>query len=94
MSERSDIAILREMIRPSATVELIQLYQKRWQVVLEESDSDYAVTIHDMPTDENVIVIKGDAFHSPSKIFVGENNELKRADFIIVASAYNQKTII
>ncbi|MEM9220764.1 MAG: hypothetical protein AAGD25_41420 [Cyanobacteria bacterium P01_F01_bin.150] len=63
-------------------------------VVLKEPDSDYSVIVYDMPNSENVIIIKSDAFHEPSEVFVGSNNELKRADFIIIVHAYNQKVII
>lgn len=57
----SDIAILKEMIKDTATVPLTKNNYGKNTVILEESN-DYSVTINGMPDNEQVIVIKTDAF--------------------------------
>jgi hypothetical protein len=91
----SDIAILKEMINPLATVPL-KTYYKTKQVVLQEDNTTnpYSVTISGMPDDDQTIVIKGDAFKAPKDIFADSRNECKRADFIIVAETDKKKVII
>jgi hypothetical protein len=80
----SDIAILKEMIKDTATVSLEERKGKK-QVILKEPDANYSVTIDGMPDDEQVIVIKADAFTSPKAVFIGSKGECKRADFVIIA---------
>lgn len=90
----SDIEILKEMIKDAATVPLSDYYEKK-QVVLEEPPpGDYSVTIHNMPDDDEVIVIKADCFTSPKSVFANSKSECKRADFIIVANTDRDKIII
>jgi hypothetical protein len=89
----SDLEILREMIKDSARVEVAAGYDNKKQVVLTESQqADSSVIVFGLP--EDTIVIKADAFVSPSFIFNGSQGECKRADFIIVASSEITKTII
>lgn len=92
----SDIAILKEMINPLATVPLKTSYHNKKQVVLQEDNKNnpYSVTISGMPDDDQTIVIKGDAFKAPKDIFADSRNECKRADFIIVAETDQKKVII
>lgn len=86
----SDIAILQEMIKNTATVPL-----HGEKVILQESElSDCSVTIHGMPNDDEVFVIKADTFKSPDTVFNGGRGECKRADFIIVANTKTKKVII
>ncbi|XZN93056.1 MAG: hypothetical protein ACM65M_09625 [Microcoleus sp.] len=90
----SDIAILKEMIQESATVPLEDSYGKK-KVTLREPDlPNCSVTIHGMPNDDRVIVIKADAFTSPKAIFCGSKGECKRADFAIVADTRKKKVIL
>ena len=89
----SDIAILKEMIQKSATVPLEEHNDKK-KVILKEPDDDYAVTIYGMPDDEQVIVIKADAFPAPKAVFIGSKGECKRADFVIIADTGPKKVIL
>jgi hypothetical protein len=90
----SDIAILKEMIQESATVPLEDNYGKK-KVTLREPDlPNCFVTIHGMPNDDQVIVIKADAFTSPKAVFTGLKGECKRADFIIVVDTETTKVIL
>ncbi len=88
----SDLDIIREMIKDSAKISLVDNYGKK-QVKLEEpqcpSDS---VTIHGMP--DNAVVIKADSFKSPDSVFKGAQGECKRADFVIIADVGNKKVIL
>lgn len=91
----SDIAILKEMIKDTATVLLEDsLYDdKKKQVTLTEpGPPDYFVTIFGMPN--NAIVIKGDAFPAPEKVFNCSKGECKRADFVIVADTGEKQVIL
>jgi hypothetical protein len=91
----SDIAILKEMIKETATVPLENDSYGRTIVKLEEpDDSSYVVTIRGIPEDDEVIVIKADNFESPHTIFNGVKGECKRADFVIVADTRQNKVII
>ncbi|NEQ99339.1 MAG: hypothetical protein F6K30_21970, partial [Cyanothece sp. SIO2G6] len=86
----SDIALLKEMIKEAATVSL-----KGNKVTLEEpAVPDCSVTIQGMPDEDEVIVIKADAFQSPDTVFVGSQGECKRADFVIVADTGAKKVAI
>lgn len=89
----SDIDILKQMIKPTATVPLE--YQKHKKVVkLTEPSDSYEVTIYGMPDDDRVIVIKVDAFRTPTTVFQGNRGECKRADFVIIADTDKKKVII
>lgn len=90
----SDIAILKEMIQESAKVPLVEDSYGKKKVTLKEPDGNYSVTINGMPDDEQVIVIKADAFTSPKAVFTGAKGECKRADFIIVADTETKKVIL
>jgi hypothetical protein len=79
-----DFEILNLMIQEEAKVKLDGISSSKSKVVLKEADL-YAVTIHGMPSTENVIVIKGDAIKEPKQLFNGEKGECKRADFMIIA---------
>jgi len=83
----SDIAILKEMIKESATVPLEYCENKKQVILKEPPPADYSVTIDGMPDDAQVIVIKADAFLAPRNIFNGSKGECKRADFVIIAIA-------
>ncbi|AFY74023.1 hypothetical protein Syn7502_01996 [Synechococcus sp. PCC 7502] len=86
----SDIAIFQELIKEIALVPLTDN-----KVVLKEPElSDCFVTIHGMPDEDEVIIIKADTFKSPDSVFKGEHGECKRADFIIVADTNTKKVII
>lgn len=91
----SDIAILKEMIQESAKVPLVEdSYGKKKVTLREPPPADYSVTIHGMPDDAQVIVIKADAFPAPSKIFTSSKGQCKRADFVIIADTSKKKTIL
>ena len=81
----SDIFILKKMIQPTAIEKLESKYQKNIVELKEESDN-YSLTIHGMPDDQKVIVIKVDTFSAPKEIFQGSRGECKRADFVIIAN--------
>lgn len=89
----SDIAILKQMIKPTATVPLKENYQKKL-VTLKEPSDNYEITIYGMPDDDEVIVIKVDAFRAPTTVFQGNRGECKRADFIIIADTDKKKVIL
>jgi len=79
----TSIEILREMIKPEATIPLQKKYDK-WIVVLDEPTTlGGKVNICDIP--ENTIVIKGDFFPPPTRIFSDTKGECSRADFIIIS---------
>ncbi|MCC3507052.1 MAG: hypothetical protein JGK23_31010, partial [Microcoleus sp. PH2017_19_SFW_U_A] len=89
----SDIAILKEMIKESATVPLEEHKGKKQVILKEPPPADYSVTIDGMPDDAQVIVIKADAFPAPNKIFTSSKGQCKRADFVIVADTPTEKII-
>lgn len=90
----SDIAILKEMIKESARVPLVEDDKGKRRVVLKEPPpADYFVTIDGMPDNDQVIVIKADAFPAPEAVFIGSNGECKRADFVIIADTPTEKMI-
>ena len=89
----SDIAILKKMIQPTAIVPLESEYQKK-VVELIEPSANYTVTIYGMPDDDEVIVIKVDAFSAPTTVFQGSRGECKRADFVIIADTDKEKIIL
>lgn len=92
----SDIAILKEMIKESATVPLEEEQNGKrlnYSVTLTEPQHNYYVTINGMPNDDLVIVIKADAFSAPTNIFTSSKGQCKRADFIIIADTPTEKVI-
>ncbi len=93
----SDIAILKEMIRDCAIVELE--YQKEYKrdsylLKLTEPQDNYSFVVNGMPKPDEVIVIKLDDFFDFRKIFTGSKGECKRADFIIIANTTSEKVIL
>lgn len=48
----SDIAILKEMIKETATVPLENHYNKKKVILREPPPANYSVTIHGMPNDD------------------------------------------
>jgi hypothetical protein len=90
----SDIAILKQMIKETATVPLEDSYGKKHVTLTEPPPANYSVTINGMPDENEVIVIKADAFSSPNTVFKGKLGECKRADFVIVADTEKKKVIL
>jgi hypothetical protein len=94
VSNMSDIAILKEMLKDSVTLTLESHPHNsvKKQVTLKETD--YTVTVAGMPTESEVVVIKTDAFISPNAVFQNSKHECKRADFVIIANTNKHKVII
>ncbi|GAX36532.1 hypothetical protein [Nodularia sp. NIES-3585] len=91
----SDIAILKEMIKKTATVSLENDPHGNKIVKLQEPDlPDCFVIIRGIPDEDQIIVIKADQFKSPDTVFIGSKGECKRADFVIVADTHTKKVII
>ncbi|MEH2235681.1 hypothetical protein [Nostoc sp.] len=91
----TDIAILKEMIKETATVALENdRYGKNKVILREPPPANYDVTIYGMPDDDEVIIIKADTFISPNAVFKGNRGECKRADFVIVADTGKKKVIL
>jgi hypothetical protein len=91
----SDISILKEMIKDTATVPLKDDQHGKKQVILEEPPpADYSVTIYGMPDDDQTIIIKADAFPAPQDIFANSKSECKRADFVIISDTGSKKVIV
>lgn len=93
----SDIAILKEMIRDCAIVELE--YKKEYKrdsylLKLIENQDNYSFVVNGMPKPDEVIVINLDEFFDVRKIFTGSKGECKRADFIIIANTPTEKVIL
>ncbi|NER23140.1 MAG: hypothetical protein F6J96_21050 [Symploca sp. SIO1C2] len=87
----SDIALLKEMIKETATVPLEEHNGKNQVTLIEPPPANYSVTIHGMPYKDEVIIIKADTFSSPRAVFNGKRGECKRADFVIIADTDNKK---
>ncbi|MCI0653757.1 MAG: hypothetical protein L0Y39_04695 [Methylococcaceae bacterium] len=94
----SDIEILKEMFKNTATVSLEEhpLGSGRKLVKLVEHDpfGSYSVTVYGMPDDADVIVIKADEFTSQKAVFTGSKGECKRADFVIIVNLGKKKIIL
>ncbi len=97
----SDVAILKQMIKESATLPLSEQQNGKrlsYAVVLTEPQpnlkNSYSVTINGMPKHDEVIVIKADAFPAPREIFKGKKGECKRADFVVIANTNIEKIIL
>ncbi len=90
----SDIAILKEMIKPTATVRLEDRHHKNIAILKEPTPADYFVTIYGMPDDDQTIIIKADDFKAPKDIFANSKHECKRADFVIVADTDRGKFVV
>ena len=89
----SDIDILREMIKKSATEALIDNYEKKKVTLIEQGVS--SVIISGMPEDSIVIKVD-DSFKSPDSIFRCSKSKghCKRADYVIVADMDKKKVIL
>ncbi len=89
----SDIDILREMIKESATEALIDNYGKK-KVILVEQDIS-SVTISGMPED-SIVIKADDSFKSPDSVFRCSKlkGQCKRADYVIVADMDKKKVIL
>lgn len=76
-----DLDILCELFRKEAMIALEESHYGKKVVTLSEQKCDdhkgYSVVINNMP--EDAVVIKGDAFPSPSTIFSNSRGECKRA---------------
>ncbi|BAZ33221.1 hypothetical protein NIES4074_57310 [Cylindrospermum sp. NIES-4074] len=93
----SDIAILKQMIKATATVSLAERKvgtHLNYSVTLTETQDNYSVTIDGMPTPNEVIVINADLFEAPRNVFNGSRGECKRADFIIIADTDTERIIL
>jgi hypothetical protein len=90
----SDISILKEMIKDTATVPLKDDHGKKKVILEEPPPANYSVTIHGMPDDNQTIIIKADVFKAPKEIFANSKHECKRSDFVIVADTDRKKVII
>lgn len=93
----SDIAILKEMIKDTATVQLEERQDGKrlnYSVILTEPQDSYSVTIDGMPNHDEVIIIKADTFVAPRAIFNCSKGECKRADFVIITDNGTEKTIL
>jgi hypothetical protein len=98
----SDIAILKEMIKDTATASLVKHKNSNYKALLEQKEdkdpgntkANYTVEIIGLPDDGDVIIIKVDAFESPINIFNGNNGECKRSDFVIIADVKPKKVIV
>ncbi len=93
----SDIAMLKEMIKDCAIVDLE--YQKEYKrdiylLKLTETQDNYSFVVNGMPKPDEVIVINLDEFFDVRKIFTGNKGECKRADFIIIANTTSEKVIL
>jgi hypothetical protein len=93
----SDIAMLKEMIKDCAIVDLE--YQKEYKrdiylLKLTETQDNYSFVVNGIPKPDRVIVIKLDEFFHVRKIFTGNQGECKRADFIIIANTTSEKVIL
>lgn len=87
-----DIDILHQMIKEDAKVPLLDNNGKKSVLLAEPQHPDSSVVIAGIPDDS--IVIKADAFTSPKSVFQDLKNECKRADFVIVSTSGNKKSII
>jgi len=93
----SDIAILKEMVRDCAIVELESKKEYKrdsYLLKLEENQDNYSFVVNGMPKPDEVIVINLDEFFDVRKIFTGSKGERKRADFIIIANTTTEKVIL
>ncbi|NCQ86063.1 MAG: hypothetical protein GPJ00_16875 [Microcystis aeruginosa W13-18] len=94
----SDIAMLKEMIKDCAIVDLE--YQKEYKrdsylLKLTEPQDNYSFVVNGMPKPDEVIVINLDDFFDVRRIFTGSSKgECKRADFIIIANTTSEKVIL
>lgn len=84
-----DLGILAQMINQTAVIPLDEAGKV---TLIEPSKPESFVTICGLP--EDTIVIKVDEFRSPESIFAGLRGECKRADFIVIANADDDRVIV
>lgn len=80
----TDVEILLDMFCHSALINPEHANNKYKCTLTEHNAPDSSVTILGLPAD--ALIIKIDAFPSPSGIFKCENGECKRADFVIISA--------
>ncbi len=90
----SDIAILKDMINPEATVCLEDYHNKKVVKLSEPFPGNYSVTIFGMPDEDQSIAIKADAFTAPKKIFSDSKHQCKRADFVIITESNDERFVL
>lgn len=88
----SDLDILRQMIKDSVRLQPVDHHGNKMIDLTEPQHPNCSVTIFGLPDD--TVVIKADAFSSPSTVFNGSKGECKRADFVIIAHDGDKKTIL
>lgn len=80
----ADMDILTQLIKDSVLVQLEEEYGKPLVKLIEPLAPDSSATIRNLPSD--AMVIKVDAFRSPSDVFNGRKGECKRADYVIISA--------
>jgi hypothetical protein len=85
-----DASILVQLIKPAATVPLLDEYGKCVLILREPQAIDSVVTVRNVPTD--TIAIKVDAFTAPDAVFNGLQGECKRADYVLISP--ERRTVI
>jgi hypothetical protein len=80
---KDDAEILVQLIKPSATVPLEEVYGKFVLTLREPQAPDSVVTVRGVPAD--TVAIKVDAFSTPDAVFKGEYGECKRADYVLIS---------
>lgn len=89
----TDLDILRQMIKGSASVPLEDSNGRKKMVRLTEPQHRASVVIiAGLPDD--AIVIKADAFTPPTSVFSDTKGECKRADFVVIADSGDKKVIL
>jgi hypothetical protein len=92
----SDIETLKELLDQSMLIPIQEKQEgthTKYFVNLEESKSNYAVTIKEMPKPDEVIVINVDKFEVVPK-FKGGKGIGRRADYVIIANTDSEKVIL
>jgi hypothetical protein len=89
----TDIAILKQMLKPEAVLPIGKNnYGKNMVRLVEPQCPDSEVTISGIPVDS--VVIKADCFKAPDFIFNGKQGECKRADYVIVANMDKKRIVL
>jgi hypothetical protein len=92
----SDIVTLKQILDESMIIPIQEKQEgthTKYFVNLEESKSNYAVTIKEMPKPDEVIVINVDKFEVVPK-FKGGKGIGRRADYVIIANTDSEKVIL
>lgn len=88
----TDLDILSEMIKGSASLPLVDSYGRKTVTLSEPQHPSSVVTIAGLPDD--TIVIKADIFTPPTAVFNNTKGECKRADFVVIADSGNRKVVL